>query len=190
MGFVKLYVLSDEEIARKELELQQKLQAKQKEKEAIIKAEQEEKEKAEVERIAKIEAKRKAEQERIAEEKRIEEERLNLIRKKEEELKNSQEKNIAINADKIARILDEGLSPIKELDDFNSGRKIIEQYFKTQSSKFIEGENAEILKYFIHNCIAKNNKRWKKFPKQDWTLVIKWLGKPTAQKWFDEIIKQ
>ena len=189
MGFVKLIVLSDKEIARRQLELQQKLEAEQKEKKAKIKAEQEEKERAEADRLAKIEAKRKADQERIAEEKRIEEERLALIRKKEEELKTSQEKNIAINAEKTVRILDEGLSAIKELNDFNRGKIIIEQYFKTQSSKFIEGENAEILKYFIHNCIAKNNKRWKKFPKQDWTLVIKWLGKPTAQKWFDEIIK-
>jgi len=189
LGFVKISVLSDEEITRRELELQQKLQTEQKEKQAKIKAEQEEIQRIEAERLAKIETQIKADQERIATEKRIEEERLALIRKNEKELKAHQEKNIKIKAEKIQKILNTGLNEkLKGKSDFNKSKKEIEEYFTALGKdEFIEGEQAEILFEFIKRCIEKSHKRWKKFPKQEWALVIKWLGKPTAQKWCNEI---
>ncbi|GAB4295131.1 MAG: hypothetical protein Kow0068_19860 [Marinilabiliales bacterium] len=83
------------------------------------------------------------------------------------------------------------LSDINELNNFNEGKPIIEKYFKSLEGKLITDKTQiEILKDFVQKCIIKSNKRWKKYPKQDWALVKKWVGPETAQQWFNELIKK
>jgi CRISPR-associated protein Csm5 len=176
---------------KREQEQQKKLENIRKQQETEQKAKQEVIKKAEQEKQKRIEEQKRKEQERIAEEKIKEEERIAFQREKERRLKEAHEKNIKIKAEKTHKILSAGLSEkLIEKSDFNKSKKDIEKYFSALGKdKFIEGEQAEILFEFIKRCIEKSNKRWKKFPKQDWTLVIKWLGKPTSQKWFDEMQK-
>ncbi len=100
-----------------------------------------------------------------------------------------QQKNICQQRVEAKSKLEKGISIPEGLADFNEGKKKIENFFKAKGQKHIEGKNAEILKAFIVRCIKKSDKRWKKAGKQDWKLVEKWVGKPTAQAWFSEITK-
>jgi tetratricopeptide (TPR) repeat protein len=83
------------------------------------------------------------------------------------------------------------LSELKDLNDFNNGKKIIEKYHKAIGSTLITDKNSiSVLKEFIKRCIEKSNRRWKKEGKQDWVLVKKWVGEETAQKWYNEIMNK
>ncbi|MBN2662933.1 MAG: hypothetical protein JXR68_04725, partial [Bacteroidales bacterium] len=109
-----------------------------------------------------------------------------LKQKEEKELKRQEENRIKREEEK-KELLNEGLNIPHSLDDFNKGKKIVETFYKAKEQKLIVNENAEVLKGFILKCISKNNKRWKKFPKQDWVLVKKWVGDEKAQNWYMEI---
>lgn len=108
-------------------------------------------------------------------------------RKKDIEIEHRQEKNRIELEKQKKNLLKEGLNIPNDLDDFNKEKKIIEEFYKANEQKNIEGDNAETLKTFIKRCIEKSDKRWTKFGKQDWKLVEKWVGKETAKKWFNEI---
>ncbi len=104
-------------------------------------------------------------------------------------LKKVQEENKLKKEEAQKELLESGLSIPNEYNDFNKGKKIIESFYKAKNQDFIVDKNAEVLKSFVQRCIIRNNKRWKKYNAQDWKLVIKWVGPDTAEKWFNEIIK-
>ena len=81
------------------------------------------------------------------------------------------------------------LDDLNGVNDFNKGKKIIEEYYKANGNTIPKSE-LSIVKEFVFNCIGISNKRWKKKGKQDWKLVIKWIGQETAQKWFNELTKK
>ena len=110
-------------------------------------------------------------------------------KRKNDELKEKQEANKQQKEKENSKLLETGLILPDDLNNFNEGRKITEVFFKAKGQKYIESDNAEMLKTFVRRCFQKSNKRWKKKGKQDWKLVEKWVGKPTAQSWYDEIIK-
>ena len=83
------------------------------------------------------------------------------------------------------------LQLIKDFNDFNKAKKIIENYYKsTGNVEVADKEQISLLKSFVSRCIQKSNKRWKRSGDKDWKLVIKWIGSETAQQWFDEFIKK
>lgn len=112
-----------------------------------------------------------------------------LESKKALSLKKVQEDNKLKKEEAQKKLLESGLSIPIEYNDFNKGKKIIENFYKAKNQDFIIDKNAEVLKSFVQRCIIRNNKRWKKYNTQDWKLVIKWVGPDTAEKWFNEIIK-
>ncbi|PJB59952.1 MAG: hypothetical protein CO098_00620, partial [Bacteroidetes bacterium CG_4_9_14_3_um_filter_41_19] len=127
--------------------------------------------------------------EAIIEKERLEREELErLLQKKEDDLKNAREANLIKKESEIERIVTKGLDELSTLNDFDKGKKIIEQYFKALESDLITDEvQVRFLEIFIEHCIRKSNKRWKKAGKQDWVLVVKWIGKEMAQQWFDSM---
>ncbi len=188
MGFVKLSILSEELIAQRAAEQEAKAEADRKAEElrkAII---LEEEQRAEAERLARLEAERQAEAERL-EKKRLERKAVeDLLRQKEDELKKSQEANILKKETELGELLSKGLLELNGLNDFEKGKKITESYFKANNSALItDPVQIDLLKQFVAACISKSNKRWKKAGKQDWVLVVKWVGKEMAEQWFDKL---
>ena len=225
MGFVKLRVLTEDEIKQKEQQEaeQRKIELQKAEQKRIEREKQEKlkqqfdnliteadnlfaekqyekaiekyKEAQEIDKEADLTMyfqkcentieKQKEEQEQ--DRKRIENEEF-LKQKKEQELKR-QEENKRKKEQERKKLLEEGLTIPDDLRDFNKGKKIIEDFYKAKNEQQIEGANLQTLKKFIENCIKKTNKRWKKAGDKDWKLVEKWVGKETAQQWFNEIIR-
>ena len=145
----------------------------------------------EAERLAKEESERKAEAERIAKEKAEQEELMRILKQKEEELKKSQEANKEKRENEAKEILIKGLIELKDLNDFNKGKPIIEKYFKLlEGSLITEESQVSLLKDFVTRCIQKSNKRWKKQGKQDWALVKKWVGQNLAKDWYSKVINK
>lgn len=99
----------------------------------------------------------------------------------------SQSRNKCIREVKSKEVLHNGLNISKDENSLNAERKNIEKYFKANGS-ISKGEDLTKLKFFIARCYVKSNKRWKKFGKQDWHLVIKWVGRETAKQWYNEIV--
>lgn len=175
-------------MAKREAEKQAKL-----EKERIVEEERLAKEKAEKDRIetekqAKIEAERKAEADRLAKERAEQEEKERIRKEANDKLLKAQ----AVNKDKRAKESEEnvakGLSDLDGLNEFNKGKTIIKKYFKA-NNEVIADNQITLLKNFVTACIKKKNKRWKKEAKQDWVLVVKWVGKPIAKNWYNELIE-
>ncbi len=81
------------------------------------------------------------------------------------------------------------LSELKELNEFNKGKSIVEEYYKA-NNETIADDQTELLKNFVSACIKKKNKRWEKEGKQDWVLVKKWIGQATAKKWHNQLNKK
>ena len=132
-----------------------------------------------------IENARKAYEERLREEKQrkaFEEERL----RKAEELKKRQEANKAKKEKEKQQTLEQGLSKLTEIQDYNLGRKYIESYFHNNGNKIPEGEKNR-LKDFVSRMKQQKPKDWKKVNKGNWKLVSKWIGKEKAQQWFEEM---
>jgi len=185
MGFVRLTVIRDEEITKREkeqkaiIEKQEQLEA---EKIAREKAEQERLEK---EQKAKEEAARKAEEERIAKEKAEREKRKQLLKQREEEEKQRQE----ANKQKREKLAQEGLRVLNDIDNFNKGKNIIKEYKKI--NKAISREQYNYIKEFIKRCIPKGKPAdWKSLKRGNWKDIKSWVGQETAQEWFNEMMKQ
>ena len=188
MGFVKLSIISEEIIAQRANEHKAKLKEDQLAEELRMANEREEQDRVESVMLAKIASEKKAE-EAIIEKERLEREELErLLQKKEDDLKNAREANLIKKESEIERIVTKGLDELSTLNDFDKGKKIIEQYFKALESDLITDEvQVRFLEIFIEHCIRKSNKRWKKAGKQDWVLVVKWIGKEMVQQWFDSM---
>jgi CRISPR/Cas system CSM-associated protein Csm5 (group 7 of RAMP superfamily) len=190
MGFIKLRLVNEDEIKNRKEE-QEKIKQiqieKQKEEQRKRK---EEKDKKERERLAKIEEEKKKEEEKIAKEKEIEEKHKAILLEKEKQIKKAQEENKKNKEIEIQNIINNGLVEIKNMIDFETGKKIIEEYYKAINMQKITGENKALLSDFVINCIKTNNKRWKKYGKQDWKLVIKWIGNTEAYSLYNLVSKK
>ncbi|MEA3448150.1 MAG: TIGR03986 family CRISPR-associated RAMP protein [Bacteroidota bacterium] len=114
---------------------------------------------------------------------------LQAIELKDDEDYPKRQKNMCKDKIDAKKVLQKGLNIPVDLNDFNSGKQIISEFYKSKGGKYIEGDNAAQIKRFIQCCIQRSPKRWKKFGVKDWKLVEKWVGKDIAQQWFDEFIK-
>jgi len=185
MGFVKLSVLSDEEIARREQERIMKAKAIRKAEAERIAKEKAEKERIEAEKREREEAARKAEEERIAKEKAEKEEREALLKQKAEKERQQQE----ANKQKREKLAQEGLAILNDIDDFNKGKNIIKEYKKI--NKTIPPEQYSYIKEFIKRCIPKGKPAdWKNIKRGNWKDVRGWVGQDNMQEWFNEMIKK
>jgi hypothetical protein len=185
MGFVKLTVIRDEEITKREKE-QKAIIEKQKQLEAEkIAREKAEQERLEKEQKAKEEAERKAEEERIAKEKAEREKREHFLKQREEEEKQRQE----ANKQKREKLAQEGLRVLNDIDNFNKGKNIIKEYKKI--NKAISREQYNYIKEFIKRCIPKGKPAdWKSLKRGNWKDIKSWVGQETAQEWFNKMMKQ
>lgn len=132
-----------------------------------------------------IEQAREAYEERLREierQKALEEEQ----QRKAEELKKRQEANKAEQEKEQENILQMGLQPLNDIDDYDEGRKYIEQYFGL-NNQHIPEEQLPYLKAFIQRMKKQKPKNWKKMDKGKWNLVIKWIGKEKTQNWFEDL---
>ncbi len=178
MGFVKLSVLDEETIAKREAEKQEKIEAERKAEKERLAKEKAEKERIEAERQAKEEAKHKAEEERIAREKAEKEERERLVKQREEKEKQRQKANI----EKLAK----GLSALGQEPSYYSGKNVIDRYRKKNK---IGEDDISYIKSFVEKFFNASDKEWKNFKRgKRWKEIRGWVGKETAQQWFDEII--
>ncbi|MEA3317758.1 MAG: TIGR03986 family CRISPR-associated RAMP protein, partial [Bacteroidota bacterium] len=83
-------------------------------------------------------------------------------------------------------------SYIKEVEDFEALKKHISTYLDKGGKIKHEDYDSikEIIKKHINNLSSKKLKRWQKFPKKDWVLVLNWVDKQTAQNWYNELIEK
>lgn len=208
MGFVKLTTLTNEKVAQYRVEQEVLIEAERKAADEKLEKEKAEQQRLEILKREKIEEELKAEEEKLAQEK-VEQERKETLKREKLEteqkakedferqqkadakkLKEAQEKNRLEREKRQQELLEEGLIISDDLEAFDTGKKIVEDFYKAKGQVNIEGQNSATLKAFIGRCINKSNKRWKKLGKQDWKLVEKWVGKTTAQNWYNEIIKK
>ena len=184
MGFVKLSVLSDEEIAKREKERLAKLEEERKKEAERIAKEKAEQERIEAEKRAKEEAARKAEEERIAKEKAERERRETLLKKREKEEKQRQ----VANKQKKEKLATEGLSILNDIEDFNKGKKIIRDYKKIKGN--IDQAQFEFIRMFVERCIHKGKPAdWKNIKRGNWKDIKGWVGQEIAKEWFENIMK-
>lgn len=184
MGFVKLSILTDEIIAERETKRKEKLEAEQKAEQEIIAKEKAEQERIEADRVARIEAERKAkeEQQRIVSEKIAKREA--LLKHAEQEEKRRQE----ANKEKRNKLKSEGLRGLNDISEFNNGKNLIREYKKIEI--YIDDSQFNYIKEFIKRSIPKSKlSDWKSIKRGNWKDVKSWVGKETAQQWFDELIK-
>ena len=177
MGFVKLSILDEETKAKREAEKQAKIEAEQKAKQERLAKEKAEQERIEAEKRAKEEAERKAEEERLAKEKAERVERERLIKEREEEERQRQEANKA----KLAK----GLSILEDEQSYNSGKNLIVKYKKGNE---INKEDVTMIKSFVEKSFNASDKEWNNFKRgKRWKEISGWVGKQTAQQWYNEI---
>jgi len=195
MGFIKLTVLSEEERERSQEEKDKRLEAvRQKkmkeEKERIeqIRLQKQREEEARQEKLRQEEEAKRIEQERIDRENKEKEELEEAKKRKAENLIKRQQANIQEKESRKEEILQKGIVDILDgKDDFDERKKNIEEFYKANEANYIKDKNKEALHSFVKRCIQKNNRRWKKFNKGDWRLIIKWIGEEEAEKWFSGI---
>lgn len=132
-----------------------------------------------------IENARKAYEERLREEELRKAFEENKKRKAEEE-KKRQEANKVKREKENQQTLEQGLSKLTEIQDYDSGRKYIETYFSLNGNKIPESEKNR-LKDFVSRMKQQKPKDWKKVNKGNWKLVSKWIGKEETQQWFEEM---
>jgi len=85
------------------------------------------------------------------------------------------------------------LDSLSELNSFDEGRNIIQQY--CEKTHNISEDDKTILKKFIFKCYGNLTSKgsitkFLKFNKEPWKLLKKYIGKPTAQKWYNQITKK
>lgn len=199
MGFIKLTLLTEEELKLRKADKQKILDddriAREKlivAKAAEIKIQKEEELKKETERLVKIEADRKAEEDRIAKARQLAEEREALIKAQQEDREAAEMKNKADKEKRAEELSKTGLEQLLvEISDYNEGDKIITEYLKL--NKVIpESEYSAILVFLkrsYNSATNKERKNWKKFNKRPWSRVKPWVGHEIAIKWFEAINK-
>ncbi len=180
MGFVKLSVLDEETLAKREAQKQAKIEAERKAGQERIAKEKARQERIEAEKKAKEEAERKAEEERLAREKAGQQERERLLRQRAEEEKRRQEAN--------EQKLEKGLALLETEGNYYQGRKLIIKY-KKRTGKL--GENdLSLIKSFVEKHFDASDKDWTKFKNgKKWKDVQGWAGREIAQQWFKELLK-
>lgn len=132
-----------------------------------------------------IENARKAYIERIKEEEQriaFEEEQ----RRKKEALKQRQEANKAQREKENQKILEQGLAKLTEINDFDEGRKVVENYFELNQEQIPESEKTHLMN-FAQRMKQQKPKHWKKATKGNWKLIAKWIGKTEAKQWFEQM---
>lgn len=186
MGFVQLSVVSDDEIQRISEEKRQKIMAAQLAIELKIKEKADQEAHILEEKRLKTEAEKAAERKRLNEIKAKEEQRQAELQREADDLDKRQKANKKAKEDHSKLLLKSGLIILEELNNFKQDKKIIIDFFKATNEELICDDNLDNLKQFVMRCIVKSNKRWEKEKDKDWKLVIKWIGKETAEKWFNE----
>lgn len=186
MGFIKIKVLTDEEIRlEQEATLNKILSEENKRKdEELARAEQLRimRAREEAERIEKIrieQEKIQKEKERITLEKKNEEQRLKLLEEEEKRRIAKREKDIKA-----------GLSFLTDshINDFKNAKNRIDQFLKKANIQHITNSEHEILfNALISFTNSKDKKEFANFESSYWKKVISWVGKETAQKWFNEM---
>lgn len=127
----------------------------------------------EQENLRIIENKRKAEEQR--------KQNQELIKQEAEKLKNSQENN----KNQIEEISKNGYKFLENETDFATGRNKIEKFRKKVE---ISNQDFVFIKKFIEKYYDNNDKEWKNFKRGlNWKKVVSWVGKETAQQWYNEI---
>jgi CRISPR/Cas system CSM-associated protein Csm5 (group 7 of RAMP superfamily) len=202
MGFVKLSLASDKDVAdhyavlnnsmesikselnekeKAKLELAKQLEAQQQE-EDRKKAEEEqrlaeEEARLEAEKQAKVEAKRKAEAERLAKEKAKQEERERLIQAKVKEEAIRQEAN--------KNLLEKGLEALKEMDSYGPGKNLINKLKKKDG---LPEDQFSFIEAFVKRFHDSSDRDWKDFKRgKRWKEIKGWVGADSAEKWFNEL---
>jgi CRISPR/Cas system CSM-associated protein Csm5 (group 7 of RAMP superfamily) len=181
MGFIKLSILSEEMIAKREEERKAKFEAERKAELERIAQEKAEQERIEAEKQAKAEAERKAEEERIAREKAEQEERARLLKQREEEEKHRQEVNKSL--------LEKGLNALNKITDYNKGKNLIDKLKKRNSG--IDKSQFSIIKNFVIKHFHVEDKDWNNFRRgKRWKEIKGWVGLEIAQQWFNELMQK
>lgn len=177
MGFVKLTKLTDERIAERENARKAKMKAEREEKEQI-EAEKRAKEEAEGKRL-RIE---REEKERIEAEKRAKAKAAKeAIKKLLKTIEKEEERRRLENEQKIKA----GLSVLSKEQDYNKGKNLIDKYKKKNGK--IEESQIPFIKAFVEKYFNATEKEWKNFKRgKRWKEISGWVGKETAQQWFDE----
>jgi CRISPR/Cas system CSM-associated protein Csm5 (group 7 of RAMP superfamily) len=204
MGFVKLSLASDKDVAdhdavlnnsmerikselnekeKAKLELAKQLETQQQE-EDRKKAEEEqrlaeEKARLEAERIAKTDAERKAEEDRIAKELAQQEENERLIQAKVEEEAKRQEAN--------KELLEKGLSALTEMDSYGPGKNLI---IKLKKKDGLPEDQFSFVEAFVKRFHDSSDRDWKDFKRgKRWKEIKGWIGREKAKQWYDELMK-
>jgi len=81
-----------------------------------------------------------------------------------------------------------GLNELENISDFSKGKIVIKNYKKI--NKIIDDNQYKSIKDFVKRCVAVDNKKWKNIKRDNWKDVASWVGKPTAQKWYNQITKK
>lgn len=201
MGFVKLRVITEAEIAEKEQQEEERRKIEQEKAEQRHKEIEEQqkltqqfnnltKEAEELDKNADLSSKIencKVEIEKIEEQKRIDEE----IRKNEELLKQKileEQKRHEANKKQLEELLNKGLFVLEDITEFIKGKNIIKKY---KQNSDIDNKQYGFIKSFIKRCIEnEGDKGWKSIKRDNWKEVCYWVNKETAQQWFDEFLKK
>ena len=182
MGFVKLSILTEELMAEREAEKQAKLEKERIEEEERLAKEKAEKDRIEAKKQVKIEAERKAEADRLAKEKAEKDAYEKLEKEKAEKEKQAQE----ANQQAIDQITNQGYVFLEQENNFEQGRNKIEKFRKKAP---IKEKDFPIIKSFVKRFFDSTKRDWKNFKNgKNWKKVISWVGKETAQSWYNEMI--
>lgn len=121
---------------------------------------------------------------------RVQRERLKALEEQKiqnaKEEKKRQQANEKYRAKQQQNTLQQGLEPLEKMNDYDEGRKYIEQYFVANNQN-ISSAQLPFLERFIRQMIYQKPKDWKKLNKGKWKLVIKWVGKELAAQWFNKM---
>ncbi len=128
-----------------------------------------------------------AEIEKIEEQKRKEEnlKKYEIEKQKRDDEEKKRQKNNQKIAEEIKKYGYKNF--LKDKNTFASGRNIIEKFKKKVA---ISENDCPFIKEFIERCIKNEGKKgWKNFKRDNnWNKVTSWVGKETAQQWFNDLI--
>ena len=182
MGFVKLSLLTQEEIERREAEKKAIIEEKKREEAERLAKEIAEKERREAEKKAKIEAEKKVEEERIKKAEEEERKRKQLIIDEKRKIEQAQK----ANEEKKSQLLSQGLSILEEEVNYNLGKNAIKNY-KLLKGTIDESQFSDI-KSFVQRFFVSTDKEWRNFKRgKRWKEIIGWVGKGTANQWYNEL---
>lgn len=173
----KISFLEEERLKKVALELEKEEKEKKK------------KQKEEDDRLKKLKEKEEAEQKRLDE---IMQKQLQL----QAEIDKKQQEELARIAERNNQLKAIGLdSLIKEISDFDRGKKQIESYMKRIGVSQLDINDTEaLLKKATDWYFATPNKqrenRWKPTDGPDWKKIALYIGKELAQKWYNDLISK